>query len=115
MGDKSNDQNWIHISKHIIEIVDLKFGKVEDKFQSAAEALKLREENLRKDLDHLNQLREDYNKKSVEFIGHRDFSDLKERIKAMEDKHDNRSRNFWIGIAVPTSLSLLVLFLEFTK
>ena len=103
------DENWIHISKHIVEIVDLKFEKVQDKFLSAEKALELREQNLRKDLEHLNNLRADYEKQklsdSKEYVRQGEYSI---QHKVLADKIDFQQKMLYLGLGALLAIEFIL-------
>jgi hypothetical protein len=105
------DETKISTAKYIIDTVDLKFEKVYDKFQAIDDALTLREINVRKELDHLNNLRIDYEKSklqdSKDYVK-RDTYELE--YKTLTKKVDWSLKIIYIGIG---GLSALMIILKY--
>jgi len=93
------DKNEMSIAKYIIDTVDLKFEKVYEKFGAMDVALTLREINVRKELDHLNNLKADYEKSKLQDA--KDYVKKETYIlehKTLTEKVEKNTRMLLLGL-----------------
>jgi hypothetical protein len=105
--------NSISITKYIIDTVDLKFEKIHEKLESTEKALLLRESNLRKDLDHLNNLKQDYEKQKLkDQENYVKIGEYSIQHKLVVDKIEFLQKMIYIGLGALLAIEFILKYLN---